>query len=187
MVVVFSFAVCKRVLGRFDILIKNGKIVDGTGNPWFYGDIGIRGDTIAEIGNLAGKTAAKTIDAKGLVISPGFIDMHTHCDGELGRVDNNANLNYLTQGVTTVVVGNCGGSVSLKVAETKKKWEDQCIGTNVVYLVGHGTIRRAIMGEEPREATQEEIEKMQADSSPSYEGGCLGHEHRFRIYPWPLC
>ncbi|MCK4264473.1 MAG: D-aminoacylase, partial [Candidatus Aminicenantes bacterium] len=146
----------------------------GTGNPWFYGDIGIRGDTIVEIGNLAGKTAAKTIDAKGLVISPGFIDMHTHCDGELGRVDNNANLNYLTQGVTTVVVGNCGGSVSLKVAETKKKWEDQGIGTNVVYLVGHGTIRRSVMEEEPREATPEEIEKMQAILRQAMKEGAWG-------------
>ena len=174
LVAVFSFAVCKGVTGGFDILVKNGKIVDGTGNPWFYGDIGIRGDTIVEIGNLAGKTAAKTIDAKGLVISPGFIDMHTHCDGELGRVDNNANLNYLTQGVTTVVVGNCGGSVSLKVAETKKKWEDQGIGTNVVYLVGHGTIRRSVMEEEPREATPEEIEKMQAILRQAMKEGAWG-------------
>ncbi len=174
LVVVFSFTVCERVTGGFGILVKNGKIVDGTGNPWFYGDIGIRGDTIVEIGNLAGKTAAKTIDAKGLFISPGFIDMHTHCDGELGIVDNNANLNYLTQGVTTVVTGNCGGSVSLKVAETKKKWEDQGIGTNVVFLVGHGTIRSSVMEEEPREAIPEEIEKMQAILRQAMQEGAWG-------------
>jgi N-acyl-D-amino-acid deacylase len=146
--------------GKFDILVKNGKIVDGTGNPWFYGDIGIIGDTIAEIGDLSGRTAAKTIDAKGLVVSPGFIDIHTHCDYGLGRASSNANLNYLIQGTTTVVTGNCGGSVSLKVAETKKKWEEQGIGTNDVFLVGYGTIRTAVMGEEPRQPTKEELEKI---------------------------
>ena len=174
MVVVFSFAVCKMVPGRFDILIKNGKIVDGTGNPWFYGDVGITGDTIVAIGDLSGKTASKTIDAKGLVVSPGFIDMHTHCDYALGNPLSNANLNYLIQGVTTVVTGNCGGSVSLKVAETKKKWEEQGIGTNDVFLVGHGTIRRSVMGVEPREATSEEIEKMKAILRQSMEEGAWG-------------
>jgi len=173
-VVVFSFAVCKRGIGKVDIIVMNGKIVDGTGNPWFYGDIGIRGDTIVEIGNLTGKTANKTIDAKGLVVSPGFIDMHTHCDSGLGQLDTQANLNYLTQGVTTVVTGNCGGSVSLKVAETKKKWEDQGIGTNAVFLVGFGTIRRAVMGEEPREATPEEVEKMKAILRQAMKEGAWG-------------
>jgi len=77
-IVMFFLVGCKSDSdGKFDILVKNGKIVDGTGNPWFYGDIGIIGDTIAEIGDLSGKTAAKTIDAKGLVVSPGFIDPHT--------------------------------------------------------------------------------------------------------------
>jgi N-acyl-D-aspartate/D-glutamate deacylase len=171
---VFSFAVCKRGIGKFDIIVMNGKIVDGTGNPWFYGDIGIRGDTIVEIGNLTGKTANKTIDAKGLVVSPGFIDMHTHCDSGLGQLDTQANLNYLTQGVTTVVTGNCGGSVSLKVYETKKKWEDQGIGTNAVFLVGFGTIRRAVMGEEPREATPEEVDKMKAILRQAMKEGAWG-------------
>ncbi len=174
-VVVFSFALySEREAEKFDILIENGKIVDGTGNPWFYGDIGITGDTIVAIGDLSGKDAAKTIDARGFVVSPGFIDMHTHCDRGLGRPDTNANLNYLTQGVTTVVTGNCGGSVSLKVAETKAQWEDQGIGTNAVFLVGHGTIRREVMEMEPREATDEEIKKMQAILRQTMEEGAWG-------------
>jgi N-acyl-D-aspartate/D-glutamate deacylase len=161
-ILVFSSTVCKRAPKEFDILIKNGKIVDGTGNPWFYGDIGIIDDTIVEIGSLDGREASKVIDAEGLVVCPGFIDTHTHCDMDIGQLDNNANLNYLTQGVTTVVTGNCGESVSLKVKETKSKWEKQGIGTNIVFLVGHGTIRREVIGEEPREASVEEIEKMKA-------------------------
>ncbi len=165
---------CKKGEERFDILIKNGKVVDGTGNPWFYGDVGIKGDTIVEIGNLKGKSARKLIDAGGFVVSPGFIDMHTHCDRELGEVDSNANLNYLTQGVTTVVTGNCGGSVSLKVLETKAKWEAQGIGTNAVFLVGHGNIRREVMGDEPREATKEEIEKMKEILRRAMEEGAWG-------------
>jgi len=174
-VVVFSFTVCSQIeVGKFDILIKNGKIVDGTGNPWFYGDVGIRGDKIVEMGNLARKTADKIIDAKGLVVSPGFIDMHTHCDSDLGKPSSSANLNYLTQGVTTVVTGNCGDSISLKVAATKAKWEDQGIGTNAVFLVGHGTIRKTVMGTELREATREEIEKMKSILHKAMEEGAWG-------------
>ena len=174
-IALFTFAVCaKKEAEKFDILIKNGKIADGSGKPLFDGDIGIRGDTIVEIGDLSGNTADKTIDAQGLVVSPGFIDMHTHCDGGLGRESSKANLNYLTQGVVTVVTGNCGGSVSLKVAETKAKWEEQGIGTNDVFLVGFGTIRESVMGVEPREATDEEIEKMKAILRQSMEEGAWG-------------
>ncbi|MCK4805110.1 MAG: amidohydrolase family protein, partial [Spirochaetes bacterium] len=152
----FSLAGCKS--GKFDILVKNGKIIDGTGNPWFYGDIGIIGDTIVKIGDLPGRIAAKTIDAQGLAVSPGFIDVHTHCDGDLGRPDANANLNYLIQGTTTVVTGNCGDG-TFEIAETKDKWEKQGIGTNAVHLVGFGTVRRSVMGVEPRDATPEELDK----------------------------
>ena len=130
---------------EFDILLTNGNISDGTGSPLVPGDVGIKGDTIVAVGDLAGKTAVKIIDATGLVVSPGFIDMHTHCDSGLGELDSNANLNYLIQGTTTVVTGNCGGSVSLKVAETKAKWEEQGIGTNAVFMVGFGTIREAVI------------------------------------------
>lgn len=160
--------------GRFDILIEDGKIIDGTGNSWFYGDIGIIGDTIVEIGDLDGRAAARTIDARELSVTPGFIDMHTHCDGGLGRPSSNSNLNYLSQGVTTVVTGNCGGSVSLNAKETKREWEALGIGTNAVLLVGHGDIRSEVMGSEPREATPEEIEEMRVILRQSMEDGAWG-------------
>jgi N-acyl-D-aspartate/D-glutamate deacylase len=170
-ITMFFLAGCKS--GEFDILVKNGKIIDGTGNPWFYGDIGIIGDTIAEIGDLSGRKADKTIDAKGLVVSPGFIDMHTHCDGGLGRPDANANLNYLIQGTTTVVTGNCGDG-TFKLAETKDKWEKQGIGTNAVHLVGFGTVRKSVMGVEPRDATSEELDKIKEIVRQAMKEGAWG-------------
>ncbi len=169
--IMFSLAGCKS--GKFDILVKNGKIIDGTGNPWFYGDIGITGDTIVEIGDLSGRTAATTIDAKGLAVSPGFIDVHTHCDGGLGRPDANANLNYLIQGTTTVVTGNCGDG-TFKIAETKDKWEKQGIGTNAVHLVGFGTVRRSVMDVEPRNATPEELDKIKEIVRQAMKEGAWG-------------
>jgi len=178
--IMFSLAGCKS--GDFDILIMNGMIVDGSGNPPFSGDIGITGDTIIEIGDLSGKTAAKVIDAKGLAVSPGFIDMHTHCDGGLGRPDANANLNYLIQGTTTVVTGNCGDG-TFKVAETKEKWEKQGIGTNAVHLVGFGTVRGSVMGREQREPTPEEQEKMKSIIRQAMEEGAWGMSSGLEYVP----
>ena len=171
---VFALTSCSTDSGRFDILIENGRIVDGTGNTSFHGDIGIRGDTIVEIGDLDGRRAGRTLDAGGLIVAPGFIDMHTHCDGGLGRPSSNANLNYLSQGVTTVVTGNCGGAVSLNARETRVAWEAQGIGTNAVLLVGHGDIRAEVMGNEPREATPEEIEQMRGILRQAMRDGAWG-------------
>lgn len=169
--------------GRVDLLVENGLIVDGTGNPGFYGDVGIRGDTIVKIGNLDGWTAERTLDASGLVVAPGFIDLHTHADGGLGRPSSNANLNYLSQGVTTVVTGNCGGSVSLNAEETKAEWESQGIGTNAVFLVGHGDIRAEVMGSEPREASPEEIEQMKEIVGEAMRNGAWGMSTGFEYIP----
>jgi N-acyl-D-amino-acid deacylase len=144
----------------FDILILGGKIIDGTGNSRYHGDVGIRGDKISEIGKLAKRTAKKTINAQGFIVSPGFIDVHTHCDSGLGNPGTNTNLNYITQGVTTAVTGNCGAGSS-KIAETKEKWENMGIGTNAIMLIGHGTVREAVMGREPRKPTREELKKME--------------------------
>jgi N-acyl-D-aspartate/D-glutamate deacylase len=152
---------CANKKADFDILIRGGRVVDGTGNPWFTADVGIRGDTIAEIGDLGSRKAAKVIDAQGLVVSPGFIDLHTHCDRGLGEPRSKANLNYLIQGTTTVVTGNCGGGTP-EVAKTKALWEGQGIGTNAVHMVGFGDVRERVIGVEPRSPSAEELEKMKA-------------------------
>ncbi len=181
--VIFPFNACfTDNLTDFDILIKNGKIVDGSGKPGFEGDIRIIGDSIVEIGDLNGKTAAKIIDARGMVVSPGFIDMHTHCDRGLGDPGTNANLNYLTQGVTTVVTGNCG-SGTFRVAETKSIWEKQGIGTNAVLLVGFGTVRRAVKDTETHAATEEELEEMKTILRQAMKEGAWGMSSGLQYIP----
>ena len=171
---VSSFLVCsKKASVDFDILITNGKLIDGTGNPWFSGDIGITGDTIAEVGHLKGKTAAKVIDVHGLIVSPGFIDLHTHCDRGLSEQASKANLNYLIQGTTTVVTGNCGGGTP-KVAETRAKWEQQGIGTNAVHLVGFGDVRKEVIGLDPRAPSPEELDRMKAIVRQAMSEGAWG-------------
>jgi len=174
LIATFSFtSSCNRSEVEYDILIKNGRVVDGTGDPGFYADLGIKGDTIVAVGDLSGKTAAKTINAQGLVVAPGFIDMHTHCDEGLGEPESKANLNYLIQGTTTVVTGNCGDG-TFKIAVIKDKWEKQGIGTNAIHLVGFGTVRKEVMGVEPRNPTHEELEKIQSIVRQAMKEGAWG-------------
>jgi N-acyl-D-aspartate/D-glutamate deacylase len=173
LIVFLSVACSKNSSVDFDILIKGGTIVDGTGNPGTRSDIGVLGDRIVEIGDLTGKTASRTIDASGMVVSPGFIDMHTHCDDGLGDVRSNANLNYLSQGVTTVVTGNCGSGTH-EIAATKAKWESQGIGTNAVHLVGFGDVRRIVMGEESRSPTPEEQQEIKSIVRQAMNEGAWG-------------
>ncbi len=145
-----------------DLLIGGGRIIDGTGNPWYAADVGIIGDAIVEIGDLSGRRAARTIDATGKVVSPGFIDMHTHVDRGFEQVDTAAILNYLYQGVTTVRPGSDGGA-SHRVSETKARWEGNGMGLNAVHMVGFNTVRREVMGYDfLRPASVDEIDQMQS-------------------------
>ena len=158
---------------HFDLIIRNGRLVDGTGNPWRYADVGVRGDTIVAIGDLSEEEAVTTIEASGLVVAPGFIDTHTHCDGALDRRGPNANLNYLTQGVTTVVTGNCGSGTFL-VEEFEKALAEVRIGTNVVHLIGFGDVRREVMGMLPRAPTGAELEEMRSIARRAMREGAWG-------------
>lgn len=145
-----------------DLLIEGGRVIDGTGNPWYAADVGIIGDTIVQIGGLSGRRAVRTIDATGKVVSPGFIDMHTHVDRGFEQPDTAAILNYLLQGVTTVRPGSDGGT-SHRVSETKARWEANGMGLNAVHMVGFNTVRREVMGYDfLRAASTDEIEQIQS-------------------------
>ena len=155
---------------RYDLLITGGRVYDGTGNPWFYADIGIRGDRIAAIGKLRGATATRVIDATGRIVVPGFIDLHSHADdgssprGGFRDADpkRRAAPNLVMQGITTVVVNHDGRS-PWPIAEQRSLITRNGIGPNTLLLVGHGTVRRQVMGSDVRRpATTEEITRMRA-------------------------
>ncbi len=148
---------------QFDLLIVNGRIVDGTGNAWFPGDVGVKDGRIARIGNLSGATAARTIDATGHVVSPGFIDIHNHSDRP--ALTNPRAENFIRQGVTTLCIGNCGHSVvPSEEYPTFTKYfgeiERQGISVNLVALIGHGDLREYVMGPVGRLPTEEEMDRM---------------------------
>jgi N-acyl-D-aspartate/D-glutamate deacylase len=158
-----------------DLLIAGGTVVDGSGKKPRVADVGIRGDRIAFIGN-AGKAkvqAARVIEAKGLVVAPGFVDPHAHVLGELSDPERNSGLNYLMQGVTTVIVGNDGGGPS-NVAQTVQRLEQQGIGINAGVLVGHGTVRREVLGPGDVQPTLEQLAQMKDRVRQAMQEGALG-------------
>ena len=156
---------------KADILIKNGKIIDGTGNPWFYGDIAIRKNKIWAIGNLDHVKSKQTIDAGGHIISPGFIDVHTHIEGnekETPTADN-----FIYDGVTSVITGNCGSS-DPNVKEYFRMLDSLKLSINVATFIGHNTVRRAIMGTANREPNALELKKMEALVEKAMQDGAVG-------------
>jgi len=158
-----------------DYLLLGGTVVDGSGSTPRPADVGIRAGRIVFIGNAAAShlRAAHTISAKGLIICPGFIDVHTHADAYLGDPVRKSNLNYIMQGVTTVVTGNDGGG-PIDIADTLDKWQKAGIGTNVALLTGFGTIRRAVMGMVAADPTPEQLDKMRAYVREAMQQGAFG-------------
>ncbi len=167
---------------QFDLIIVGGKIIDGAGNPWRYGDVGIRANRIAAIGRLEHASAARTIDAKGKIVVPGFIDLHSHAGGPiygprgLRNPDphRRAAPNLVAQGITTVVVNQDGRSV-WPIAEQRSALERLRFGPNTILMVGHGTVRREVMGGDfRRAATDDEVEQMRALVRQGMEEGASG-------------
>jgi len=188
----------------YDLLIKNGRIVDGSGMPSFMGDVAVKDGKIAEIGKLSG-AAGQTVDAGGQVVAPGFIDNHCHYDAQV-TWDPLCSFSC-DHGATSVVIGNCSLSLApvrkgnatrmaeflsyveaipMEVLNTiEVDWEtfpqymdrlDQNLGVNVGTLIGHTAVRYYVMGEEcqKRSATDAELKEMQAVVRESMEGGALG-------------
>jgi len=166
----------------YDLIIRNGRVLDGTGNPWFPADIGVRGGRIVTVGSLAGATAARVIDATGKYIAPGFIDIHSHADdgssprGGFRDADPRIRSapNLVSQGITTVVVNHDGRS-PLPIADQRSLLEKNGIGTNAMLMVGHGTVRSRVMGQDIRRpATPDEIARMRTLVRQALQEGAVG-------------
>lgn len=172
----------------FDLIVRNGHVVDGTGNPWFAGDVGVRGDRIAIVGNLREAKARREIDAGGLVIAPGFIDMHTHSDQPL-LDDGNAE-SKVREGVTIDVIGE-STSVAPRdgLPDAKTSWTDftgywnalkvKGISMNVISEVSFQQIRLVVKGYNPGAATSAELERMKELAARSMREGAWGLVTRF--------
>ena len=155
----------------YDVLIRNARILDGSGNPWYRASIGIKAGRIAAIGALPAATSDRVIDAANRIAAPGFIDVHTHVEQGIEKVPRGDN--YLMDGVTTVVTGNCGGS-KVNLAEWFATLEKTGIGLNLATLIGHNSVRSEVMGTANRAATPDEIAKMQALVEKAMTEGAVG-------------
>lgn len=155
----------------YDLLIHGGRIADGAGGPWYTADIAIKGDTIAGMGRLSPTRAARVIEARGLVVAPGFIDIHSH--SRRGIFETPAAENCIRQGVTTVIEGPDGGS-PLPVGPFLKKVADARPAVNFALMVGQGTVRSEVMGTQNRNATPEEIGRMKDLVRQAMQEGAFG-------------
>jgi len=188
------FAICVVSFGLFfrytagaqseplDYLITGGTVVDGTGAEARKADVGIRGDRIAFIGDAAKQhiQAKAEVHVDRLIVAPGFIDPHTHSADYLNNAvhtgeyrPDRRNLNYLMQGVTTVVTGNDGGG-PVNIAATLDKWQQQGIGTNVALLVGFGTVRQQVLGRADVAPTLDQLDKMRSLVRSAMQDGAFG-------------
>src|SRR5438128_1945497 len=154
----------------YDILITNGRIIDGTGNSWFYGDVAIKDGRIVGVGKFTG-TAKRTIDAKKLIVAPGFIDVHTHIEGNDLMVPTAPN--FIMDGVTSVVTGNCGGS-NTEIADYFRQLDSVKTSINIATLIGHNSVRRVVMGESRRDPTPDEQRKMEDVVETAMREGAVG-------------
>ena len=169
--ILFAINSCQIFVPSLDIVIRNGQIIDGTGNPWYRADLGIRDGKIVDIGILETKKSKRIIDATGLYVVPGFVDVHTHADRKIDSQP--AVMNYLRQGVTTIVGGNCGGS-RYPLQELLGQLENKGIAINFASLIGHNTIRRRVMGSDDRSPTPDELSLMQELVKQEMSAGAIG-------------
>ena len=191
----------------YDLIIYNGRLIDGTGSPWFHGDIAIENGRIAVIGKTDPALATTSINAQGHFVTPGLIDIHTHSDLTLA-LDGRAS-STLAQGITTQIAGNCGVSAAptrdyqiyhgpldpamtrtlecnwLNFAEYFQRLEIQGLGTNLATLVGHGNIRVAAMGYDDRAPTTIEMDHMQDLCITAMKNGALGLSSGLAYAPGP--
>ena len=157
----------------FDLLIRGGRVLDGSGNPWRRADIGISGDRVVAVGRLEGASAARVVDAAGLYVAPGFIDVHTHAGSGLATPELSHARPLLAQGITTVLVNPDGGGPVDLVAQRRDLLADG-IGVNVGQLVPHGSVRAAVLGMADRAATSAEMARMETLVRDGMDAGAFG-------------
>src|SRR5262245_53619977 len=157
-------------LQNYDLVITNARIIDGSGNPWFRADVAIKDGRIARIGRVAPSEAAQTIDAKGQILAPGFIDVHTHVESIYNQPTAD---NFVRMGVTSLVTGNCGGSAT-NVGEFLYRIKQTPLSVNIATLIGHNSVRRTAMGLDDRAPTPEETQKMEALVEQAMKDGAVG-------------
>ena len=168
------------VVVGYDILIRNGQLVDGLGTAARRADIAIRDGRIQRIGQLKDVTAKVSLDAKGLVVCPGFIDLHSHADR--GILQHRAAENYVRQGVTTLLCGNCGSS-PVDVARFFERVNAEGTGPNIALLIGHGSVREQVMGRANRRPTPAELARMQHLVRSAMRAGAAGLSTSLRYGP----
>jgi dihydroorotase/N-acyl-D-amino-acid deacylase len=154
-----------------DLIIRNARVVDGTGAPWFAGDVAVRSGRITAVGKPVAGTALDTLDARGLTLAPGFIDIHSH--GARGIFENPAAENLIRQGVTTIIEGPDGSS-PLPLPPFFARLEATRFAVNFGLLVGHGAVRQQVLKTENRQATPEELERMKALVDQAMRDGAFG-------------
>jgi N-acyl-D-aspartate/D-glutamate deacylase len=160
-----AFCLCSTVISaapvEADFVIQGATLYDGRGGEGVKGDLAIKGERIVGVGSFEVKGTPRRLDGTGLIVAPGFIDLHNHSDTPILAPATRGNVNFLTQGVTTIVTGNCGAG-PVDVADYYRKLDVNRAGTNVAHQIPHNTLRRRVMGEANRPPTGEELEKMKA-------------------------
>lgn len=157
----------------FDVVIHNARVMDGSGNPWLRADLGIRGDRIAAVGRLGAASARRSIDAADRLVTPGFIDVHSHAGEGLTRPELRQGQPLLAQGITTILANPDGGG-PVDLATQRAELEAGGLGPNVALLIGHGSVRGSVMGTAHRVPTPDELETMRGLVRAGMEQGAFG-------------
>jgi N-acyl-D-aspartate/D-glutamate deacylase len=180
--VLFTAAIGIAAPQNVDVLLQGGTIIDGSGEAPYVGGVAIHDGRIVAVGKIDNRAADRTIDCKGLIIAPGFIDLHNHSDDSILSAKNRGALCYLTQGCTTLVTGNCGGGR----ADVGKFYDEVAaagVGINVAHLIPHGEVRDNVMGKVRRAPTADELKQMQDLADAGMQQGAWGMSTGLQYIP----
>lgn len=168
--VVGPFVIAQSSQPAYDLLITNARVVDGTGNPWFRADVAIQNGRVVRIGKINTNEAKQTIDARGQILAPGFIDVHTHVESIYSLPEAE---NFIRMGVTTLVTGNCGSS-DINIGEFLGRIQSKPLAVNLATLIGQGSVRRQVVGLDDRPPTADELKQMEALVEQGMKDGAVG-------------